>query len=93
MTGTVIDTLIICTMTGISILVTDSWNIGLQGVDVTTAAFQTGLPFPAVVSSFLLMLCLVFFAFTTILGWDYYSERCMEYLIGDKPRSILQSRI
>lgn len=88
MTGTVIDTLIICTMTGISILVTDSWNIGLQGVDVTTAAFQTGLPFPAVVSSFLLMLCLVFFAFTTILGWDYYSERCMEYLIGDKPKAI-----
>ena len=88
MTGTVIDTLIICTMTGVSILVTDSWNIGLEGVDVTTAAFQTGLPFPAVVSSFLLMLCLVFFAFTTILGWDYYSERCLEYLIGDKPNAI-----
>lgn len=88
MTGTVIDTLIICTMTGLSILVTDTWNIGLEGVDVTTAAFQAGLPFPAAVSSFILMLCLVFFAFTTILGWDYYSERCMEYLVGDKPKVI-----
>ena len=88
MTGTVIDTLIICTMTGFSILVTDTWNIGLEGVDVTTAAFQTGLPFPEQVSSFILMLCLVFFAFTTILGWDYYSERCMEYLIGNRPKMM-----
>lgn len=88
MTGTVIDTLIICTMTGLSILVTDTWNIGLEGVDVTTAAFQAGLPFPEAVSSFVLMMCLVFFAFTTILGWDYYSERCMEYLVGDKPKVI-----
>lgn len=88
MTGTVIDTLIICTLTGFSILVTDTWNIGLEGVDVTTAAFQAGLPFSATVSSFILMVCLVFFAFTTILGWDYYSERCMEYLVGDKPKVI-----
>ncbi len=88
MTGTVIDTLIICTMTGLSILVTDTWNIGLEGVSVTTRAFQLGLPFPEAVSSFILMICLVFFAFTTILGWDYYSERCMEYLVGDKPGVI-----
>ena len=83
--GTVIDTLIICTMTGLSIVITDTWNIGLDGVDVTTKAFQIGLPFPEQVSSFLLMLCLVFFAFTTILGWNYYSEKCLEYLIGNKP--------
>ena len=88
MTGTVIDTLIICTMTGLSILVTGTWNIGLEGVDVTIAAFQAGLPFSANVSSFILMMCLVFFAFTTILGWDYYSERCMEYIVGDKPKLI-----
>ena len=88
MTGTVIDTLIICTMTGLSILVTGTWNIGLEGVNVTIAAFQAGLPFPATVSSFILMMCLVFFAFTTILGWDYYSERCMEYIVGDKPKVI-----
>ena len=88
MTGTVIDTLIICTMTGFSILVTNTWNIGLEGVSVTTRAFQLGLPFPEQVSSFVLMICLVFFAFTTILGWDYYSERCVEYLVGDKPTVI-----
>lgn len=85
MTGTVIDTLVICTLTGLSIILTGAWNIGLEGVDVTTKAFQVGLPFPEEVSAFILMACLVFFAFTTILGWDYYSEKCMEYLVGDKP--------
>ena len=88
MTGTVIDTLIICTMTGFAILLTDTWNIGLEGVSVTTKAFQMGLPFPMEVSSCILMLCLVFFAFTTILGWNYYSEKCMEYLVGNKPGII-----
>lgn len=85
MMGTMIDTIIICTMTGLSIVITDTWNIGLDGVDVTTKAFQIGLPFPEQVSSFLLMVCLVFFAFTTILGWNYYSEKCLEYLVGNKP--------
>ncbi len=85
MTGTVIDTLVICTLTGLAIVITGAWNVGLEGVEVTTKAFQMGLPFPAEVSSFILMVCLVFFAFTTILGWDYYSEKCMEYLVGNKP--------
>ena len=76
MTGTFIDTIVICTMTGLSIVITETWNTGLEGVAITTAAFQKGLPFPPVVASFSLMLCLVFFAFTTILGWDYYGERC-----------------
>lgn len=80
MMGTVIDTLIVCTMTGLSIVITGAWDIGLEGVAVTAKAFETGLPFPSSVSSFILMLCLVFFAFTTILGWNYYSERCLEYL-------------
>ena len=85
MTGTFIDTIIICTLTGISIVLTGAWQVeGLEGVQVTTYAFQNGLPFPPVVSAFILMLCLVFFAFTTILGWDYYSERCLEYLTGGK---------
>lgn len=74
MTGTFIDTIVICTMTGLTIVITDTWNIGLEGVAVTTAAFQQGLPFSNTVSAFILMVCLVFFAFTTILGWDYYSE-------------------
>jgi len=88
MTGTFIDTIVICTMTGLCIVITGSWNIGLKGVAVTTNAFQQGLPFPAQVSSFLLMLCLIFFAFTTILGWDYYSERCIEYLANGKQRPV-----
>lgn len=88
MTGTVIDTLIICTLTGLSIVITGAWNIGLEGVAVTTKAFQLGLPFPEIVASFILMICLVFFAFTTILGWDYYSEKCVEYLVGDKPEVL-----
>lgn len=92
MTGTIIDTLIICTLTGLSIVITGTWDIGLEGVAVTTKAFQMGLPFPAEVSSFILMLCLVFFAFTTVLGWDYYSEKCVEYLVGDKPKVILGYR-
>ena len=82
MTGTFIDTIIICTMTGLSIVITETWNTGLEGVAITTAAFQKGLPFPAQFASFALMLCLVFFAFTTILGWDYYGERCLEYLFN-----------
>ena len=84
MTGTVIDTLIICTMTGLSIVVTGAWDMGLEGVSVTNKAFQMGLPFPEQFSSFILMICLVFFAFTTILGWDYYSEKCVEYIVGDR---------
>lgn len=88
MLGTVIDTVIICTMTGLSIVITGSWNVGLDGVDVTTRAFQIGLPFPAQVSSCILMLCLVFFAFTTILGWDYYSERCLDYLTHNNAKAI-----
>lgn len=80
MTGTFIDTIIICTLTGLSIVITNSYNIGLEGVSVTTNAFKQGLPFDATLSSFILMMCLIFFAFTTILGWNYYSERCLEYL-------------
>lgn len=88
MLGTVIDTLIICTMTGLSIVITGSWDMGLEGVAVTSKAFELGLPFPAKVSAFLLMICLVFFAFTTILGWDYYSEKCLEYLTGGNQKAV-----
>ena len=89
MTGTFIDTIIICTMTGLSIVLTGAWKVeGLEGVEVTTYAFQNGLPFPNEVASFILMICLIFFAFTTILGWDYYSERCLEYLSCGKMKAV-----
>ena len=92
MLGTIIDTVIICTMTGLSIVITETWNTGLEGVAITTAAFQKGLPFPPVVASFSLMLCLVFFAFTTILGWDYYGERCLEYLFNRNKAAVTTYR-
>lgn len=92
MTGTVIDTLIICTMTGLCIVVTGAHNaaeqLGLEGAQVTNYAFQNGLPVPAKIGSFILMVCLMFFAFTTILGWDYYSEKCLEYLTGGNMKPV-----
>ena len=89
MTGTFIDTIVICTMTGLSIVITGAWKVeGLEGVQVTTYAFANGLPFSERVASCILMVCLAFFAFTTILGWDYYSERCLEYFAGGKTKAI-----
>ena len=78
MTGTFIDTIVICTLTGLSVVITGAWQVeGLEGVQVTTYAFQNGLPFSNQFCAAILMICLVFFAFTTILGWDYYGERCL----------------
>lgn len=90
MTGTFLDTIVICTMTGLAIVITGAWKIdGLEGVAVTSYAFGKGIPFLSErVTSFILMMCLVFFAFTTILGWNYYSERCLEYLSNGNQRAI-----
>ncbi|MEF9921812.1 MAG: sodium:alanine symporter family protein [Anaerovoracaceae bacterium] len=89
MTGTFIDTIVICTMTGLTLTVTGAANQGLEGSDVTSYAFSNGLPWGDGVGSFVLMVCLAFFAFTTIIGWDYYSEKCLEYLVGNKKGIIL----
>lgn len=83
MTGTFIDTIIICTMTGLAIILTGSFNSGLEGAEITTLAFQSGLPF-AVLGKYVVNIGLIFFAFTTIIGWNYYGERCIEYLTGVK---------
>ncbi|MCR4645668.1 MAG: sodium:alanine symporter family protein [Oscillospiraceae bacterium] len=82
MTGTFIDTICVCTMTGLAIVMAGSYEKDLEGVEITMDAFRYGLPFPEKVTSVLLMTCLAFFAFTTILGWNYYSERCLAYLAG-----------
>ena len=83
MTGTFIDTIIVCTMTGLAIIMSGSHNTSrLKGVMITMDAFDYGLPFSEKISSFILMSCLAVFAFTTILGWNYYSERCLSYLTG-----------
>lgn len=93
MTGTFIDTIIICTMTGLSIVITGAWDpqitgAKLEGVEITAYAWQTGLPFAEGFSSAVLMITLIFFAFTTILGWNYYSERCLEYLSGGNQKLV-----
>ena len=88
MTGTFIDTIVICTLTGLSIIMTQANYEYIpdkfEGVNITTYAWQNALPWNKDLSAFLLMVCLIFFAFTTILGWDYYSERCLEYLTDNK---------
>ena len=88
MTGTFIDTIIICTLTGLSLVVTGVWCGDLNGAAMTESAFT--MAFPAF-GSLLLLVGLVLFAFTTILGWNYYGERCVEYLLGVK--AILPYRI
>ena len=95
MTGTFIDTIVICTMTGLSIIMMGSWqNPELEGVQVTSDAFSKGLYFlPSQGAAFILMICLVFFAFTTILGWNYYGERCLEYLSGKNKTAVMIYRI
>ena len=88
MTGTFIDTIIICTLTGLSLVVSGVWCGPLNGAAMTESAFT--MAFPAF-GSMLLLVGLVLFAFTTILGWNYYGERCVEYLMGVK--AILPYRI
>ena len=90
MTGTFLDTIIVCTMTGLTIVMTGAYQIpGLEGAAITTTAFQTGLPFiPSQVVAFVLMACLALFGFTTILGWDYYGERCLEYLSNGNLKAV-----
>ncbi|AYE33332.1 alanine/glycine:cation symporter family protein [Clostridium septicum] len=83
MTGTFIDTIIICTMTGLVIVITGAFNGPLEGAALTTSAFELGLPI-AFVGKYIVNIGLIFFAFTTILGWNYYGERCIEYLMGVK---------
>lgn len=95
MLGTFIDTIIICSMTGLAVVITGAWKVAEieQGAPTTVYAFQNGLPFPPAVSSFVLMVCLAFFAFTTILGWNYYSEKCLQYLVGKRKGVLIAYRI
>lgn len=77
MTGTFIDTIIICTLTGLAILVTGQWSGNLEGAPMTQAAFSSVF---GTFGEIALTLSLVLFAFTTILGWSYYGERCFEFI-------------
>ena len=85
MTGTFFDTIIVCTMTGITLVLTGMWNNpNVEGAGATVAAFRAGLPAMPMVGELIVTVGLIFFAFTTILGWNYYGERCTEYLFGVK---------
>ena len=79
MTGTFIDTIIICTLTGLTIIVSGAWLGDTNGAALTQAAFSHGY---GAVAPILLTVSLTLFAFTTILGWNYYGERCLVYLVG-----------
>lgn len=83
MTGTFIDTIVICTMTGLAILLTDAHMTTLNGAAMTAYAFSQGLWIP-IIGQYIVYIGLIFFAFTTIIGWNYYGERCIYYLKGLK---------
>ncbi len=87
MLGTFIDTLIICTMTGLVLVVTGVWSGEPQGAAMTLSAFKAELPYGDIILS----CCIVLFAFTTMLGWSYYGERCAEFLLG--PKVIVPFRV
>lgn len=96
MTGTFLDTIIVCSMTGLALTLTHQpYQVAgsAEGAVATMNAFAVGLPYiPKIVTDFLVMISLVLFGFTTILGWDYYSERCMEYLTKGSTKAVLVYR-
>ncbi|QZY55433.1 alanine/glycine:cation symporter family protein [Crassaminicella profunda] len=81
MTGTFFDTIVVCTMTGLVLILTGAWQGDLEGAAMTNSAFSQALPG---IGQLIVTIGLMFFAFTTILGWNYYGERCTEYLLGVK---------
>ena len=88
MLGTFIDTLIVCSITGLAIIASGAWTSGETGAALTSAAFETSLPG---FGGYIVAIVLAIFAFTTILGWSFYSEKCVEFLFGVK--SILPFRL
>lgn len=80
MLGTFIDTLIVCSITGLAIIVSGAWTSGENGAAMTSLAFSTALP----MGNYIVAIALSVFAFTTILGWSVYSEKCVQYLFGVK---------
>ena len=88
MLGTFIDTLVLCTITGLVIVVTGAWTSGETGATLSSLAFETALPG---VGAYVVTFGLCVFAFTTLLGWSFYGEKCVEYLFG--VRSIIPFRV
>ena len=88
MMGTFIDTIIICSVTGLAIICSGVWTSGESGAALSAAAFEQAMPG---IGGALLTIALVVFAFTTILGWSYFGEKCWEFMVGTK--AILPFRI
>lgn len=88
MTQTFIDTLVVCTFTGLAILVTDVWQTGVTGAPMTQAAFRAGL---GDIGGAIVAVSLAMFAFSTILGWSYYGEKSLNFLLG--PWAVLPYRV
>lgn len=82
MTQTFIDTIVVCTMTGLVLIISGVWNSGDTGASLTTTAFEIGLGSSA--GGYIVSIGLVLFAYSTILGWSYYGEKSIEYLLGIK---------
>lgn len=82
MTQTFIDTIVVCTFTGLTIVASGAWSSGLNGAPLTQAAFREGLP--GTWGGWLVAISLSMFAFSTILGWSYYGEKSAEYLFGER---------
>ncbi len=80
MMGTFFDTIVVCTMTGLAIVVSGAWQSGETGAALTQLAFQSAMPG---IGGELVAIALGIFALTTILGWAYYGERCWQFLVGD----------
>lgn len=87
MTQTFIDTLVVCTMTGLVLILTGAWSSGETGAELTTIAFAQGMPGGA----YVVTIGIILFAYSTILGWCYYGEKSIEFLFGAK--SIMPYRI
>jgi len=87
MLGTFIDTLIVCSITGLAIVVSGEWTTGVTGAALTSSAFATAIPY----GNYLVAVSLTIFAFTTILGWSLYGEKCVQFLFGIK--AVLPFRI
>lgn len=87
MTASLIDTLIMCSVTGLVLVVTGAHNSGAFGVEMTMRAFATGLPLAPAVSRAIVTLSLILFAFSTIISWNYYGESALRFLKGT-PRAL-----
>ncbi|CDH24186.1 alanine/glycine:cation symporter family protein [Xenorhabdus bovienii] len=87
MLGTFIDTIIVCSVTGLTIVITGGWLTGETGATLTASSFSAVIPG----GNYIVAVALAIFAFTTILGWSFYGEKCIQYLLG--PKAIVPFRI